>query len=117
MCAEQPVEFEGDEITLDISKHGAQLAGGWTVLPYTHPSWGEFYYYLHKKLSNYELCKSSTDPQEQDQHICSWSTTALLPFACEVKQYQTELNYTVQLNGTKEPNHWIRLPIIQPPQG
>ena len=37
MCAEQPVEFEGDEITLGISKHGAQLAGGWTVLPYTHP--------------------------------------------------------------------------------
>ena len=47
MCAEQPVEFEGDEITLDISKHGTQLAGGWTVLPYTHPGVSFTSYYLH----------------------------------------------------------------------
>ena len=36
-CSEMDVEFEGNEITLDISRHGVLLAGGWTVLPYTHP--------------------------------------------------------------------------------
>ena len=86
MCAEQPVEFEGDEITLGISKHGAQLPGGWTVLPYTHPGVS----FTTTCITSYEIIncviKSSTDPQEQDQHICSWSITALLPFACEVEQ-------------------------------
>ena len=34
---EQEVEFEGDEITLDIAEEGVVLPDGWKITPCSHP--------------------------------------------------------------------------------
>ena len=119
MCAEQPVEFEEDEITLGISKHGAQLAGGWTVLPYTHPGVS----FTTTCITNYQIMNCVNLQQIHRNKINTFAHGQQLP-SCHLHvkwnsevEYQTELRYTVQLNGAKEPNHWMRLPIIQPPEG
>ena len=37
VSCEQQVEFEGNEITLDIAKEGVVLLDGWKITPCSHP--------------------------------------------------------------------------------
>ena len=96
-------------ITLDISKHGTQLAGGWTVPPYTHPGVS----FTTTCITSYQIMNCVNLQQIHRNKINTFARGQQLP-SCHLHvkwnsevEYQTEVRYTVQLNGAKEPNHWM----------